>query len=66
MIKGFDSRGRSKRVAKFLSKSYTFHIKPKAIKMLYRKIFATLLEPPLDRVRYIKSKKFVINMIIFR
>ena len=44
----FKNKGRSWRVAKFLSESYsTFHIKSKAIKMLSCKNFATLLDPPL-------------------
>ena len=34
-------RGGSRRVAKFLSESHTFHIKSKAIKMLSYKNFAT-------------------------
>ena len=40
-------RGRSRRVAKFISESHSFHIKSKAIKMLSCTNFATLLDPPL-------------------
>ena len=43
-----DSRGGSRRVAKFLSKSNIFHIKSKVIRMLSCKNFATLLHLPLD------------------
>ena len=39
--------GRSRRVAKFLSESYTFHIKSKAFKMFSCKNFATFRVPPL-------------------
>ena len=46
-IKGVSVRGRSRRVAKFLLESNTFHIKSKAIKMLSCKNFTTLLVSPL-------------------
>ena len=49
-------RGGSRRVAKFLSESNTFHIKAKAIKILSCKNFATLLDPPLNFTRRIKTK----------
>ena len=41
------SRGGSRRVAKLLWESNTFHIKSKSIKMLSCKDFATLLDPLL-------------------
>ena len=44
-------RGGSRRVAKFLSGSNTFHSKSKAIKMLSCKNLSTLLDPPLSRVK---------------
>ena len=40
-------RGESRMVAKFLSESYTFHIKSKTSKMLSCKFFSTPLDPPL-------------------
>ena len=40
-------RSGSRRVAKFLSESNTFHIKSKSINMLSRKNVTTLLDPPL-------------------
>ena len=47
------SRVGSKRVAKILSESNTFHINSKAIQMLSCKYFATFLDPPLLYFEYI-------------
>ena len=46
-MRSYAIRGGSRRVAKFLSKSNTFHKKSKAIKMLTSNNFATLLGMPL-------------------
>ena len=60
-VNKFIHRGGSRRVAKFLSESNTFHIKSKAIKMLSCRNFATLLDLPLMHfalLREIKRKHF--------
>ena len=49
--------GVSRRVAIFLPESKTFHIKSKEIKMLSCENFASLLDPPLPKLKSRKKEK---------